>query len=51
MTIDGTRLLVTVEDDGAARTAGMVALEDRVAAVGGHLVLESRSIRAELPCG
>jgi signal transduction histidine kinase len=52
-------LVVTVADDGrggadAAAGTGLRGLEDRVAAVGGHLTVESRAgrgttVRAELP--
>jgi signal transduction histidine kinase len=45
------RLVVTVEDDGVGRGSSMVHLADRVGAVGGNLVLEPTSLRAELPCG
>ena len=55
------RLIVRVEDDGvggadAARGSGLLGLQDRVAAAGGHLLVESISeqgtrIVAELPCG
>ena len=47
---EGTRMLVTVEDDGSGTRVPMVALADRVGAVGGTLVLESQRTRAELPC-
>jgi signal transduction histidine kinase len=48
--LDASRLVVTAEDDGSQRGSGMVALEDRVRAVGGNLSLEPTRLRAELPC-
>ena len=47
---DASLLVVTVEDDGSQRGSGMVALEDRVGAVGGDLSLEASRLRVELPC-
>jgi signal transduction histidine kinase len=44
------RLVVTVEDDGSERTSSMVQVADRVGAVGGSLIVEPRTIRAEIPC-
>jgi signal transduction histidine kinase len=44
------RLVVTVEDSGAVRMATMVALADRVGALGGTLVVEPTILRAEIPC-
>jgi signal transduction histidine kinase len=54
------RLGVEVRDDGAggadvSRGSGLIGLQDRVAAVGGRMVIESQpgegtTIRAELPC-
>jgi signal transduction histidine kinase len=44
------RLVVTVEDSGSERTAAMVALADRVGALGGSLVVEPTFLRAEIPC-
>lgn len=44
------RLVVTVEDDGSARTTTMIHLADRVGAVGGHLEVEPTAVRAEIPC-
>jgi signal transduction histidine kinase len=56
----GDRLVIEVRDDGvggavAARGSGLRGLEDRVAAVGGRLTVDSRpgagtTIRAEIPC-
>jgi signal transduction histidine kinase len=48
--LDASLLVVTVEDDGSQRGSGMVALEDRVGAVGGDLSLETSRLRVELPC-
>ena len=48
--LDGTRMLVTIEDDGSGARSPMLALADRVGAVGGDLILEPGSTRAELPC-
>jgi signal transduction histidine kinase len=50
-TQDGGRLVVTVQDDGTARTAAMVELADRVGALDGQLAVEPTRLRAELPCG
>jgi signal transduction histidine kinase len=50
-TLTGGSLVITVEDDGAMRTSPLVALEDRLGAVGGELVLEPLRIRGEVPCG
>jgi hypothetical protein len=47
---EAARLLVTVDDDGAARVSSMVQLADRVGAIGGTLRVEPRRIRAEIPC-
>jgi signal transduction histidine kinase len=47
---DGGRLVVTVEDDGAARTSPMVQLADRVGAQDGQLAVAPTRLRAELPC-
>lgn len=43
-------LVVTVEDDGSARTSSMVQVADRVGAVGGTLRVEPTRMRAEIPC-
>jgi signal transduction histidine kinase len=48
---DGGRLVVTVEDDGTARTSPMVQLADRVGALDGSLAVEPTRLQAELPCG
>jgi signal transduction histidine kinase len=47
---DEERLVVTVEDDGSERNSTMIQLADRVGAVGGRLVLEATTLRAEIPC-
>ena len=47
---DGGQLVITVQDDGTDRTSSMVQLADRVGALDGHLTVESRRLRAELPC-
>ena len=47
----GHRLTVEVNDDGAARTSGMIRLLDRVGALGGRLDLSPTLVRAEIPCG
>jgi len=44
------RLVVTVEDDGAARAAPLAALSDRVGALGGGLLIQPTVCRAEIPC-
>jgi signal transduction histidine kinase len=48
---DGGRLVVTVEDNGTARTSPMVQLADRVGALDGSLAVEPTRLQAELPCG
>jgi signal transduction histidine kinase len=47
---EGSRLAVTVDDDGSPRTSSMVAVADRVGAVGGALEVEATSLRADMPC-
>ncbi|HET7901698.1 MAG TPA: histidine kinase [Candidatus Nanopelagicales bacterium] len=56
----GATLLVTVADDGVGGAVpgagtGLIGLRDRVAAIGGHLRIDSgrtgTTITAELPCG
>jgi len=44
------RLVVTVEDNGTGRDAPMIALADRVGALGGSLSIEPTACRAEIPC-
>jgi signal transduction histidine kinase len=48
---DRDRLVVTTDDDGAPRGAGLVHLADRVGALGGSLVVGDTKLRAEIPCG
>ncbi len=45
------RLVVTVQDDGSERTSPMVALADRVGALGGSVLLEPTVCRVEIRCG
>jgi signal transduction histidine kinase len=47
---DDGRLVVTVEDDGSDRSSPMVALAERVGALGGTLVVEPTMCRGEIPC-
>jgi signal transduction histidine kinase len=44
------RLVVTVEDNGTDRDAPMIALADRVGALGGSLSIKQTACRAEIPC-
>jgi signal transduction histidine kinase len=46
----GGRLVVTVEDNGTVRGAPMIALADRVGALGGSLSIKQTECRAEIPC-
>jgi signal transduction histidine kinase len=48
---EGGRLMVTVEDDGPGDAAPMVAVADRVGALGGSLSTGRAVCRAEIPCG
>jgi hypothetical protein len=48
---DGGRLMVTVEDDGPGDASPMVAVADRVGALGGSLSTGRAGSRAEIPCG
>jgi signal transduction histidine kinase len=48
---EGGRLVVTVEDDGPGDAAPMVAVADRVGALGGSLSTGLAGFRAEIPCG
>jgi len=47
---DHGRLVVKVEDNGSDRSSPMVALADRVGALGGTLFVEPTVCRAEIPC-
>jgi signal transduction histidine kinase len=44
------RLVITVEDDGARRSARLLHLADRVGALGGSLDVGATTLRAEIPC-
>jgi signal transduction histidine kinase len=44
------RLIVTVEDNGTGRDSPMLALTDRVGALGGNLFIKETMCRAEIPC-
>jgi hypothetical protein len=46
---EGGRLVVTVEDNGTVRGAPMIALADRVGALGGSLSIKQTECRAEIP--
>jgi signal transduction histidine kinase len=46
----GGRLMVTVEDDGSARTSHMVDVADRVGAMDGRFEAEPTRLHAEFPC-
>jgi signal transduction histidine kinase len=46
----GDRLVVTVEDDGADRTAPLVHVADRAGALGGTVDAGATTLHAELPC-
>ena len=48
---DDEHLVVTIEDDGARRSGGLLHLADRVGALGGALEVGDTTLRAELPCG
>ncbi len=41
---------VTFDDDGSQRRSEMIGVADRVGAVGGRLLLEGTTLRAEIPC-
>jgi signal transduction histidine kinase len=47
---DDARIAVTVGDDGSERVSDLVALADRIGAVGGDLDVESTWLRADIPC-
>ena len=47
---DSGRLVVTVHDDGAERSAELVHLADRIGALGGTLDAGPRTLWAEIPC-
>jgi signal transduction histidine kinase len=48
---EGGRLVVTVEDNGPGDASPMVAVADRVGALGGSLSTGRAGCRAEIPCG
>ena len=48
---DEDRVVITVDDDASPRTATLLALTDRVGALGGLLRVDAHTLRAELPCG
>jgi signal transduction histidine kinase len=48
---EGGWLMVTVEDDGPGDASPMVAVADRVGALGGSLSTGRAGCRAEIPCG
>jgi hypothetical protein len=43
-------LAVETEDDGTPRTSTMLGVVDRVGALGGHVVVGTATLRAEVPC-
>jgi hypothetical protein len=47
----GGWLVVTVEDHGPGDASPMVAVADRVGALGGSLATGRAGCRAEIPCG
>jgi signal transduction histidine kinase len=44
------RVIVTLRDDGAARTSPLVHLADRIGALGGSLEVGGTTLRAVVPC-
>ena len=47
---DEGRLIVTIDDDGSSRISPMLALADRVGALGGTVLVESTTCQVEIPC-
>lgn len=47
---DDARIAVTVEDDGSERASDLVALADRIGAVGGDLHVDWTRLRGDIPC-
>ena len=47
---DGSRLVITIEDDGAPRNSRLPQIADRVGALGGALAVDATTLRAEIPC-
>jgi signal transduction histidine kinase len=51
MIVEGDgRLVITIEDNGSDRASPMLALTDRVGALGGAVLVEPTACRVELPC-
>jgi len=50
VTHEGGRLVITVEDTGTGRAAPMIALTDRVGALGGSVLTQPTACQAEIPC-
>ena len=50
VTHEGGRLVITVEDTGTGRAAPMIALTDRVGALGGSVLTPPTACQAEIPC-
>jgi signal transduction histidine kinase len=48
--VENDRLMVTVDDDGSPRSDPMVAVADRVGAVGGTLDVGPATLQASIPC-
>lgn len=48
--LEGGQLVISVEDDGAPRSSGLLHLEDRVGALAGTLDVGATTLRAEIPC-
>jgi signal transduction histidine kinase len=47
---EGSRLFVTVEDDGLERDSQLLHLADRIGALGGSIEVAPTTVRAEIPC-
>ena len=47
---EGSRLFVTVEDDGLGRDSQLLHLTDRIGALGGSLEAGPTTVRVEIPC-
>jgi signal transduction histidine kinase len=50
LTLDGDQASLAVVDDGRAREAPLVHVEDRLGALGGRVTFGRSSVRAEVPC-
>jgi signal transduction histidine kinase len=48
---DGRQIVLTVGDDGAARSSALVDVADRIGALGGTLDIQGTTLRAVIPCG